>query len=247
MSVVSGNEWSGPGFFFDRDSLKQRALGARDGYRAARPFPHVSFDGFLGRSLAASLAGRFPGPTHPGWLRRDYAEQAARLNQLQRSNFADVDPAIRHLLAELNGMAFLDFLETLTGVRGLIADPHYRGAGLSLTLPGGHLALHADFNRDRGRHLERKLTVLYYLGVDWEPAWEGALELWDAPRERCQARYLPVLDRLIVMDHGDDYWHGHPTPLACPEGRYRACVSAYYYVARESPDEERAHGAIWAR
>ena len=67
-------------------------------------------------------------------------------------------------------MAFLDFLGALTGVEGLIADPHFRGAGLSLTLPGGHLALHADFNRDRTRHLERKLTVLYYLVPELEGA-----------------------------------------------------------------------------
>jgi len=48
------------------------------------------------------------------------------------------------------------------------------------------------------------------------------------------------------MAHGDTYWHGHPAPLACPEGRYRASVSAYYYVAAPSPDEHAAHGAIWA-
>jgi Rps23 Pro-64 3,4-dihydroxylase Tpa1-like proline 4-hydroxylase len=180
-------------------------------------------------------------------MRRDYQEQAARLGQLQRSGFEGVDPAVRHLLAELSGMAFLDFLAVLTGIEGLIPDPHFRGAGPSLTLPGGHLALHADFNRDRTRHLERRLTVLYYLGKAWEPEWGGALELWDAPRTECQARYLPVLDRLVVMAHGDAYWHGHPSPLACPAGRYRASISAYYYVAAPSADEADAHGAIWVK
>jgi hypothetical protein len=236
----------GPFFFFDRDGLRALALARRAAYRGERPYPHAVFDGFLGEEIALALAQGFPGPEHPGWMRRDYREQAARLNQLQRTGFAGVDAGVRHLLAELSGMAFLDFLTTLTGASGLIPDPHFRGAGLSLTLPGGHLALHADFNRDRTRHLERKLTVLYYLGVDWQSSWGGALELWDEPRTRCEASYPPLLDRLIVMDHGDAYWHGHPAPLACPEGRYRASVSAYYYVAAPSPDEEGAHGAIWA-
>ncbi len=129
--------------------------------------------------------------------------------------------------------------------RAQIADPHFRGAGLSITLPGGHLALHADFNRDRTRHLSRKLTVLYYLGEDWDDAWGGALELWNEERTRCEASYAPRLDRLVVMDHGDTFWHGHPAPLACPEDRYRASISAYYYVAA-APDETDAHGAIWA-
>lgn len=203
-------------------------------------------DHFLGEELAVDLAARFPGPSHEGWMRRDYREQSARLGQLQRTGFEGVDPALRHLLAELSGMAFLDFLSSLTGIEGLIPDPHFRGAGLSLTLPGGHLALHADFNRDRTRHLERKVTVLYYLGGRWAAEWGGALELWDAERTRCAASYLPDLDRLVVMAHGDAYWHGHPKPLTCPDDRYRATVAAYYYVAAPSPAEGDAHGALWA-
>jgi hypothetical protein len=232
--------------FFDRKHLRALAQSRRDAYRDARPYAHAVFDGFLGEAQALTLAERFPGPEHPGWMRRDYREQAARLGQLQRTGFEGVDPELRHLLAELSGMAFLDFLEALTGIEGLIPDPHFRGAGLSLTLPSGHLALHADFNRDRARHLERKLTVLYYLGKDWDPAWGGALELWDEPRTRCEASYLPALDRLVVMAHGDTYWHGHPQPLACPEGRYRASVAAYFYVAAPTAEEADAHGAIWA-
>jgi hypothetical protein len=247
MSVVVGHAATSPGFFLDRKQLKALALSRRDAYGTAAPYPHAVFDDFLGGDLASALASGFPGPDHPGWLRRDYREQAARLGQLQRSGFEGVDGGVRHLLAELSGMAFLDFLATLTGLEGLIPDPHFRGAGLSLTLPGGHLALHADFNRDRSRHLERKVTVLYYLAKDWEPAWGGALELWDAGLTRCEASYPPLLDRLIVMAHGDTYWHGHPSPLACPEGRFRASLSAYYYVAAPMPDETDAHGALWAR
>ncbi|MDB4941634.1 MAG: hypothetical protein JWP97_1168 [Labilithrix sp.] len=204
------------------------------------------FDGFVGGEHARALARAFPGPEHPGWLRREYKEQAARLNQLQRTGFEGVAPVVRHFLAELQGMAFLDFLGALTGIEGLIGDPHFRGAGLSLTLPGGHLALHADFNRDRTRHLERAVTVLYYLGEDWDPSWGGALELWEEARSSCGASYLPMLDRLVVMAHGDAFWHGQPAPLACPEGRYRAVVSAYYYVATPPAAPPEAHGAIWA-
>jgi hypothetical protein len=234
-------------WFFERKVLKAKALAAREAYRAVRPYPHAVFDGFLGEARALELAARFPRPEHPAWLRRDYAEQAARLGQLQRAGFEGVDPALRHLLAELSSMAFLDFLSALSGIEGLIADPHFRGAGLSVTLPGGHLALHADFNRDRTRHLLRKITVIYYVGRDWQPEWGGALELWNEARTECEARYLPLLDRLLVMAHGDAFWHGHPAPLACPPDRFRASVAAYYYVAEPSSGEEESHGAIWAR
>lgn len=246
MSVAVLTEAAGPPFFFDREKLRALAIEQRSAYRDARPFPHVVVDGLLGAELAGSLAGAFPGPEHRGWIRRDYPEQSGRMGQLQRSNFDGVASSLRQLLAELGGMAFLDFLGGLTGIEGLIPDPHFRGAGLSLTLPGGHLALHADFNRDRARHLARAVTVLYYLGSDWDDAWGGALELWNEDRTQCEACYAPILDRLIVMAHGDRFWHGHPAPLACPEGRYRASIAAYYYVATPSPDEAEAHGAIWA-
>ena len=222
-------------------------MAARRLYAEARPFPHAVFDGFLGEEDALGLARAFPKPTHPGFLRRDHPEQAARLGQLQRKNFEGVDGAIRHFLNELNGMAFITFLETLTGIEGLIPDPHFRGAGLSITLPGGHLALHADFNRDRTRHLARRVTALYYVAPEWQPSWGGALELWNAPRSSLEASYLPILDRLIVMNHGDAYWHGHPAPLACPEGRFRAVIAAYFYTAESTAEDEDAHSAIWAR
>lgn len=248
MSVATLEEGPlrGPSFFLSRTALRSVALAHRDAWRAARPHPHAVIDGFLGEPLASALAGVFPGPADAHWKRRDHAEQAARLGQLQRKAFEGVHGALRHLLSELSSMSFIDFLESLTGVEGLIPDPHFRGAGLHLTLRGGHLALHADFNRDRFRALTRRLTVLYYLNPGWEPAWGGDLELWTADLSRCETRIAPLLDRLVVMAHGDDYWHGHPAPLECPEGRGRAAVAAYFYTAEESPNAPEPHSALWA-
>jgi Rps23 Pro-64 3,4-dihydroxylase Tpa1-like proline 4-hydroxylase len=237
---------AGPGFFFGRAALRKLALAHRDSYRAAPPHPHAVIDGFLGERLARELATAFPGPTHEGWKRRDHKEQAARLGQLQRNAFEGVDGKLRHLLAEFSGMVFLDFLETLTGVEGLIPDAHFRGAGLHLTLRGGHLALHADFNRDRFRSLTRRVSVLYYLNPDWDPAWGGELELWNADLSKCEVKVAPILDRLVVMAHGDTNWHGHPSPLDCPEGRGRAAVAAYFYTAEESAQAPAPHSALWA-
>ncbi len=244
--VASEATLGSPGFFLSRSALRGLALSNRDAYPKAKPYPHVVIDGFLGDSLSRSLSAVFPGATHEGWKRRDHEEQAARLGQLQRNAFEGVDGNLRHLLNELSAMSFLDFLEKLTGVQGLIPDAHFRGAGLHLTLSGGHLALHCDFNRDRFRALTRRLTVLYYLNPDWDPSWGGELELWNADLSRCEARIAPLLDRLVVMSHGDTYWHGHPAPLQCPENRGRAAVAAYFYTAEEGPNAPEPHSALWA-
>jgi hypothetical protein len=233
-------------FWLDREALVALGQRHRRAFCEARPFPHVVLDGWLGEPRSRSLACAFPSPAHPGWKRRDYPEQAARLGQLQRTGFAGVASELRCLLAELTGMAFLDFLGALTGRDDLIADPHYRGAGLLATLPGGHLALHADFNRDGTRHVDRVVSALYYLPLEWDDAWGGALELWDAARTRCEVRLAPRRDRLVILAYGDDHWHGHPDPVRCPAPYMRAVVAAHYYAARPSADADAGgHGAIW--
>ena len=44
---------------------------------------------------------------------------------------------------------FIDFLKTLTGIRGILPDPFLEGAGIHLTASGGKLDIHADFNAYR--------------------------------------------------------------------------------------------------
>ena len=233
-------------WFFDRVALVELGRANAAAYASAQPYPHVVIDGVLGDDVAASVARAVPSPAHAAWKRRDYAEQAGRLSQLQRTGFSDVGAELRLLLSELNGMAFLDFLGALTGRRDLIGDPHFTGAGPILTLPGGHLALHADFNRDSARHLDRAVSILYYAPATWDPAWGGELELWDRARTRCEVTIAPVRDRLVVIAYGEDHWHGHPEPLRCPDEHARVAIAAHYYAARAQPgDDDGAHGAIW--
>jgi Rps23 Pro-64 3,4-dihydroxylase Tpa1-like proline 4-hydroxylase len=232
---------------FDRDALVAAGRSHQAAYAAAHPYPHVVIDGLLGDARSAAIARVFPPAAHASWKRRDYAEQSARLGQLQRTGFDDVAPELRWLLAELNGLAFVEFLAALTGRRDLIPDPQFTGAGLLATLPSGHLGVHVDFNRDSARHLDRALSVLYYVPVTWDEAWGGELELWDRARTGCEVRIAPIRDRLVVMAFGEDHWHGHPSPLRCPDGHMRAVVAAHYYAARSQPgDDDAAHGAIWA-
>ncbi|MFK7985152.1 MAG: 2OG-Fe(II) oxygenase [Sandaracinaceae bacterium] len=231
-------------FFFERAASRSAAAEAREAFADARPFRHAVIDGLLPPTVLREAARAFPGPDHPGFRKRDYAEQR-RFGQLQRRAFEGVDPRLRHLLNEVNGMVFVQMLESLSGVRGLIPDPAFTGAGLHLTLPGGHLALHTDFNRDSKRGLARKLSIVLFLVEAWEPRWAGHLELWDRELTRCEVAVAPHPGRLVVFEHGEDHWHGHPAPLLCPEEVARQTLAAYYYVADGSPDTE-GHSAIWA-
>src|SRR6185436_17882303 len=134
----------------------------------------------------------------------------------------------RRFIWGLNSQVFLTYLETLTGIEGLIPDPHLFGGGLHQIVPGGFLKVHADFNRHEKLKLDRRLNVLIYLNRDWKEEYGGHLELWNRDMSRPERRVLPLFNRCVVFSTTDFSYHGHPDPLRCPEGRTRKSIAMYY-------------------
>lgn len=131
---------------------------------------------------------------------------------------------------ELNGQAFLRFLEEMTGIKGLISDPYYLGGRLHATKRGGHLSVHADFNIHAITKLERRHNLLVYLNEDWPAEWGGELELWDKKMKTGEVKIAPLLERAVVFSTILDSYHGHPEPLACPPEQRRRSIATYYYT-----------------
>ena len=146
--------------------------------------------------------------------------------------------ATRHLLAELNSAPVIAFLERLTGIEGLVPDPHFVGGGLHQIERGGHLKVHADFNRHPRTQLERRINLLLYLNRDWKDEYGGALELWNRDMSACEARILPLFNRCVVFSTTETSYHGHPEPLNCPEGWTRKSIALYYYAREPAGDNE---------
>jgi len=221
---------------FDHDACKVAGTAMAADYRGNHPFPHAVFDDFIDGDLLRRVAAEFPDSTG-----HDYFNRAQEQLKFQfRPDQCD-GPATRMLFAELNSRAFLGFLSALTGIRGLIADPYHLGAGLHETRRGGHLGIHADFPFHGGMKVERRLNLLIYLNEDWTPDYGGALELWDRGMKRVQHSVLPEFGRAVIFSTDRDTFHGHPEPLACPDGRSRRSIATYYYTASkmEIPAFER--------
>jgi hypothetical protein len=134
----------------------------------------------------------------------------------------------------------------LTGIQGLVPDPHLWGGGLHQILPGGKLAVHADFNKYPHFKLDRRLNVLVYLNRDWQEQWGGQLELWNRDMTRCEQRILPLFNRMVCFSTTDSSFHGHPDPLRCPADRTRRSLALYYY-SNGRPAEEigRPHTTLF--
>jgi hypothetical protein len=201
-----------------------------EAYRAAKPFPHVVIDDLLPDELLDDVVAEFPPVDDTRWGIEDSTTQRKQ----QWSDPILLPPVIASTVALLQSAPFLSFLEQLTGVTGLMGDPHCVEGGPHQTWTGGFLKIHADTPTHPTLCLQRRVNVILYLNRDWSPAWGGELELWDAAMTRCGSRVEPRFNRLVVFDAlGTN--HGHPDPAALPPGVARRSLALYYYVSPAHP------------
>jgi Rps23 Pro-64 3,4-dihydroxylase Tpa1-like proline 4-hydroxylase len=134
------------------------------------------------------------------------------------------------LINFLNAGPFIKYLESLTGITGLIADPSYFGGGLHKIQSGGYLEMHVDFNHLKRYNLERRINLLLYLNKDWKDSYHGELELWDRPSKTKQLAIQPLFNRCVIFSTTNESMHGHPVALATPKGVERMSIALYYYT-----------------
>jgi hypothetical protein len=208
------------------DVLMQRARELHDQYVNAKPFPHIAIDDFFPPAVVDAVLAEFPKPGDIEWQRF----QNAREVKLACREEHMLGPAARGLIWEMNSQVFLRFLEVLTGIENLIPDPQLSGGGMHQIVRGGKLGVHVDFNKHGPYQLDRRLNLLLYLNKDWKEEYGGHLQLWDQEMKHCERKILPIFNRLALFSTTESSWHGHPDPLACPEGWSRKSLALYYYT-----------------
>jgi hypothetical protein len=223
-------------YFFDPAELQ--ALGERhaEAYRSGTPFPHIVIDDFLPLDVLRECIREFPTPDSIPWT---LYTDAGNTRKLAVQDETLMGPLTRQLLGQLNSSTFVQFLETLTGITGLVADPHLLGGGLHQIEAGGFLNVHADFNRHPTLKLDRRLNLLLYLNEGWDEGYGGDLQLWNADMSKCERRVFPIANRCVIFSTTDLSFHGHPDPLQTPEGVTRRSLALYYYSAGR-PEEEQS-------
>ena len=232
-------------FFFDPATLDPLADEYGPGFNSARPFRNTVIDGFFPDQLLEEVISELPGPEewdkHPEWRNADRTDA----KKLMVNRDWMLGPMTRHLLSQFNSASFVNFLEKLTLIDGLVPDPHFFGGGLHQIEAGGFLKVHADFNIHNRLKLDRRLNAILYLNRDWDDAWGGHLEMWDRDMTHLVKRIAPEFNRLVIFETTDFSFHGHPDPLACPPGTRRRSLALYYY-SNGRPEHERSgkHGTL---
>lgn len=233
-------------FYHFLDEWAPQADQLADRFRNAQPFPHIVLDDFLPAAGAEFILENFPSPACRSFGQPDNKFQVRKLGHIQKNYFRGVPQTLRYLLHDFNSMAFLEFIERLTGIRGIIPDPHFQGGAFHQILPGGHLEVHADFNIDQRRKLMRRVNALLYFNKDWKSEYGGDLELWDPSLTQCVQRIQPIFNRCVIFETSSNSYHGHPVPISENAPATRKSLAFYYYAADQRAfDPARAHSTIW--
>ncbi len=201
-------------------------------YRGARPFGHVVLDDFLEPDAAQRAMEELSALDQENW--NSYVH-------INERKFSHTEPTswgstLQSILEELNSSEFVGFLEGLTGIDNLFADPSLEGGGLHQSTTGGYLNIHADFTvHPHHRNWRRRVNLLLYLNEDWRPGYGGDLELWTTDMKRREKVIAPLGNRAVIFTTDADSFHGHPEPMTCPPGVARRSLALYYFSLEVQP------------
>lgn len=210
----------------DAEKAKAAGKAASDAYRGKKPYPYGGFDDFLPAEILDRVLDEL----------QSLPEAETTFNRPQeklKTSYVPerLPPYTRNLFYVLNSRPFVQFLENMTGIKGLIPDPYFAGGGIHVVANGGHLDIHADFNHNAILNLERRLNVLIYLNKDWQESYGGSFEIWNNEMTEMVESYVPQFNRMVCFNTGSTTWHGNPTPVNHPEGKPRMSLALYYYTA----------------
>ena len=231
------------GLQLNANEAKELGSLLRDDFWNASPYPHIVVDDILPKALIDRVLVEFPAERNASDVIFNIGYGGEQKRQILPE---DCNSFSRDLFHFFNSKPILDFLEGLTGIEGLLPDPHFAGGGYHETSRGGKLGVHADFRINETLHVQRRLNLLIYLNPEWNDEWLGQLELWTRDMKTCVKKVTPLLNRCVVFSTEADTWHGHPDPLNTPLDVKRRSIALYYYTAsKEIYKETPNHSTMY--
>jgi hypothetical protein len=223
------------GLKLDPKQARQIGESLSGDYCFAEPFPSIVIDNFLPAELVSGLLAHFPREA----LASDKVFEVGYAGHHKRQILpAECDDFCRRAFDFFNSQPFLEFLEGVSAIQGLLPDPYFEGGGFHEIKTGGKLGVHADFRLNERLHLSRRMNVIVYLNEDWRDEFGGCLELWSRDMKQRVKSIAPLMNRCVIFNTDADSYHGHPDALTTPEGVLRRSVALYYYTASKAVYEE---------
>jgi Rps23 Pro-64 3,4-dihydroxylase Tpa1-like proline 4-hydroxylase len=223
-------------------TLEAEGKGLSDTYAQNKPWPHVVIDDFVDPHVLNQVRDEASAVRRSSY----YEKFVDRKTDHNKYAFAPdvVGLETARLVNFLNSGPFIKYLEALTGINGLMADPSHFGGGVHKIQSGGFLEMHVDFNHLKRYNLERRINLLLYLNKDWKECYNGDLELWDRPSKTKRIAIAPIFNRCVIFSTTNESMHGHPVALATPKDVERMSIALYYYTNTWNP-AEKAHSTLF--
>lgn len=207
------------------DRLRSQSESLRTTYAAGQPYPHLAIENLFDPDVLDRVVAEFPQPGNRDWFVWDHEYELKTTSRGIRglSTFTQL------LCLWLNSAEFIAEIERITGIKNLVGDPTFTGAGMHEIFPGGWLGMHTDYTRHPSLSLKRRVNLLIYLNRDWDADWGGELELWDKNGTGNRTSYPPYFNQTVIFPTTPETFHGVPRQLSCPDGRSRKLLSIYYW------------------
>ncbi len=225
--------------FLAMRKLREQAQNLRDQFQSADPFQHVCFEDLVQPHRLEEVLAAFPNEDWENW--RTYPNEHAQKTKVCESTYVLPSP-ISRLIFELNSGPFLELLEKISGIDNLLPDPHLRGGGMHMTVPGGTLTPHTDHHLFDKHPRYRRLNLILYLNENWEPSNQGFFELWDRNCTRVEKEISPLLGNSLLFRTDDNSVHGFSMPV---KGDFRRSIAVFYYTATANLEEYGGNTATY--
>lgn len=199
------------------------------------PFPFACFDDFLDEAFAEICLKEFPDQQDDEYQNHCIEDGGRVGTNYSNSDIQTWSDAFIELDETFKSKSFINHLEYITNINGLIYDPEYQGGGIRASTDSTFLPIHLDFNRHPRRpELHRRLNLLLYFNKDWSDEFGGSIQVHLDPNEvpagkSLVSEFLPIFNRAFVFETSEKSWHGFKR-LTLPSGRRRLLFSVYYYT-----------------
>lgn len=219
------------------------------------PYPHCVIDNFFDKKTANKLHENINSLKLKD-ANCKFTDKKSRYeyNKFAFSQIENLPLSLKNVFVYLNSKEFIEKLEKLTGISGLIyGDLKLRGAGVHIIKNEGFLGMHTDFNTyyhpTHGK-LDRRINLLIYMNKDWKSEYKGDLLMYNPDNISEVKRNQPLFNRCVIFNTTNKSIHGHPEPLCVDkEDLYRKSIAVYYYTKNTEGEHDfegdSAHSTLW--
>jgi Rps23 Pro-64 3,4-dihydroxylase Tpa1-like proline 4-hydroxylase len=203
-------------------------------------FGRTKIDNFLDESTTHMLYEECMNAPKGGWT--VFTRSGSKMEEF--NDLISLPTAHKVTYDLMHSGEFLYELEQMTGILGLLPDPHLVGAGYSIIRNGKTLGCHYDFNWNDRIRLHRKLTSLLYITPDWRDEWGGHIQYYNDnidlnPNAKLIESVAPKFNRFVINENIKQGPYHRVSAVNAPGDVYGRCaIRFFYYVSTSEPDKD---------